>query len=88
MRERGSDGEREGGKDGRPNIGGRALRGTFKSAVSCGRRRRKGGERPDKGKREKEEEEGGREGRTVEAEAYGALSNQLWVVGGGGGLSS
>ena len=83
MRERGSDGEREGGKDGRPNSGGRALRGTFKSAVSCGRRRGEGGERPDRSKRE--EEEGGTDGRTAGAGGYGALRNQLWVVGGGAG---
>ena len=48
--------------DGRPNGGSRRLRGTFNSAVSCGRRRGEGADRPDTRKRE--EEEGWREGGT------------------------
>ena len=85
------EGGREGRTDGRPKGGGTAFRGTSKSAVSCGRRRGEGGERLDRRKKEEEEEEeeGGREGRTdgrtTEARRYGALSNQLWVVGGGAG---
>ena len=41
-------------------------------------RRREGG-------REGEGGEGRTDGRTAEARRYGALSNQLWVVGGGAG---
>ena len=51
--------------DGRPNGGSRRLRGTFNSAVSCGRRRGEGATRPDTRKREEEAgwKEGGRDGR-------------------------
>ena len=77
-----------GGTYGRPNGGGKALRGTFKSVVGCGRRRREGGERPDR-RKGKEEEEGGREGRTAEQRRQGVtghfqFSCELWAAARGG----
>ena len=82
MEEEGGRGE--GRTDGRPNGGGKALRGTFKSAVGCGRRRGEGGERPDR-RKGAEEEGGGREGRTAEQRRQGVtvffrIRCELWTV--------
>ena len=77
--------------DGRPNGGSRRLRGTFNSAVSCGRRRGEGAARPDTRKREEEAgwKEGGRDGRTAERRRQGVtghfqISCELWAAARGG----
>ena len=78
---------RERGRDGRTNSGGRALRGASNSVVNRGQLRGKGGERPDRRKREEEKEgetEGGG-GRTAERRRQGVtghfqISCGLWAV--------